>query len=185
LIQRFSVPAPSRNSCRVRRVEFFVDSGWRSAEYQTRLLQQAILKYGSREEAGRWVATANTSAHVFGRGGRHWALRCRSVAVRAGRQVRAVPDLQQRILALRTSPRSHRSRLPAHVRRPCARPKDAAVINNRPAREPMSAQFRDAERTREEHCGRCPTLASSARATFPNAGPLGWPLVGPKSLLRG
>ena len=47
-------------------VEFFVDSGWRSAEYQKRLLQQAILKYGSREEAGRWVATPKTSAHVSG-----------------------------------------------------------------------------------------------------------------------
>jgi len=48
------------------RVEFFVDSGWRSADYQKRLLQQAILKYGSREEAARWVATPNTSAHVSG-----------------------------------------------------------------------------------------------------------------------
>ena len=47
-------------------VEFFVDSGWRSAEYQRRLLQQAILKYGSRGEAARWVATPNTSAHVSG-----------------------------------------------------------------------------------------------------------------------
>jgi zinc D-Ala-D-Ala carboxypeptidase len=47
-------------------VEFLVDSGWRSAAYQRRLLQQAILKYGSREEAGRWVATPNTSAHVSG-----------------------------------------------------------------------------------------------------------------------
>jgi hypothetical protein len=48
------------------RVEFFVDSGWRSADYQKRLLQQAILKYGSREEAARWVATPNSSAHVSG-----------------------------------------------------------------------------------------------------------------------
>jgi D-alanyl-D-alanine carboxypeptidase len=47
-------------------VEFFVDSGWRSAEYQRRLLQQAILKYGSEGEAARWVATPNTSAHVSG-----------------------------------------------------------------------------------------------------------------------
>jgi len=47
-------------------VEFFVDSGWRSAEYQKRLLEQAILKYGSRAEAARWVATPNTSAHVSG-----------------------------------------------------------------------------------------------------------------------
>ena len=65
-------------------------------------------------------------ARVGGRG-RHRARRCRSVAVRAWRRVRAVPDLRQRALALRTSPRSHRSRLPADVRRPYARPEDAAV----------------------------------------------------------
>jgi zinc D-Ala-D-Ala carboxypeptidase len=47
-------------------VEFFVDSGWRSAEYQKRLLEEAILKYGSRAEAARWVAKPNTSAHVLG-----------------------------------------------------------------------------------------------------------------------
>jgi D-alanyl-D-alanine carboxypeptidase len=47
-------------------VEFFVDSGWRSPEYQERLLRQAILKYGSEEEAARWVATPSTSAHVSG-----------------------------------------------------------------------------------------------------------------------
>ena len=47
-------------------VEFFVDSGWRSPEYQERLLQQAVLKYGSEEEAARWVATPTTSAHVSG-----------------------------------------------------------------------------------------------------------------------
>jgi zinc D-Ala-D-Ala carboxypeptidase len=47
-------------------VEFFVDSGWRSPEYQEQLLQQAVLKYGSDEEAARWVATPNTSAHVSG-----------------------------------------------------------------------------------------------------------------------
>jgi zinc D-Ala-D-Ala carboxypeptidase len=47
-------------------VEFFVDSGWRSPEYQEQLLQEAIAKYGSREDAARWVATPNTSAHVSG-----------------------------------------------------------------------------------------------------------------------
>jgi zinc D-Ala-D-Ala carboxypeptidase len=47
-------------------VEFVVDSGWRSAEYQRRLLQQAVLRYGSEEEAARWVATPTTSAHVSG-----------------------------------------------------------------------------------------------------------------------
>ena len=65
-------------------------------------------------------------SRVGGRG-RHRALRCHGVAVRARRRVRAVPDLRQRALALRTAPRSHRSRLPAHVRRPDARSKDAAV----------------------------------------------------------
>ena len=47
-------------------VEFFVDSGWRSPEYQERLLHEAVSKYGSEEEAARWVATPNTSAHVSG-----------------------------------------------------------------------------------------------------------------------
>jgi zinc D-Ala-D-Ala carboxypeptidase len=47
-------------------VEFFVDSGWRSAEYQEQLLHEAVSKYGSEEEAARWVAAPNTSAHVSG-----------------------------------------------------------------------------------------------------------------------
>jgi hypothetical protein len=47
-------------------VTFLVDSGWRSPAYQEHLLQQAVLKYGSREEAARWVATPKTSAHVSG-----------------------------------------------------------------------------------------------------------------------
>jgi D-alanyl-D-alanine carboxypeptidase len=47
-------------------VDFFVDSGWRSPEYQRQLLRAAIAKYGSKQEARRWVATPNTSAHVSG-----------------------------------------------------------------------------------------------------------------------
>jgi len=47
-------------------VELYVDSGWRSPEYQAHLLQQAVLKYGSEERAARWVATPGTSAHVSG-----------------------------------------------------------------------------------------------------------------------
>jgi hypothetical protein len=47
-------------------VEFHVDSGWRSPEYQERLLREAVSKYGSEEEAARWVATPTTSAHVSG-----------------------------------------------------------------------------------------------------------------------
>jgi zinc D-Ala-D-Ala carboxypeptidase len=47
-------------------VELFVDSGWRSPEYQDQLLREAISEYGSEEEAARWVATAETSPHVSG-----------------------------------------------------------------------------------------------------------------------
>jgi zinc D-Ala-D-Ala carboxypeptidase len=47
-------------------VEFVVNSGWRSPEHQERLLQEAVAKYGSEEEAARWVATADTSPHVSG-----------------------------------------------------------------------------------------------------------------------
>ena len=47
-------------------VRFHVDSGWRSPEYQEQLLDEAIAKYGSEEEAARWVATPDTSAHVSG-----------------------------------------------------------------------------------------------------------------------
>ena len=47
-------------------VRFYVDSGWRSPEYQERLLREAISKYGSEAEAARWVATPETSAHVKG-----------------------------------------------------------------------------------------------------------------------
>jgi D-alanyl-D-alanine carboxypeptidase len=47
-------------------VKLVVESGWRSPEYQERLLEEAVSKYGSREEAARWVATPTTSAHVSG-----------------------------------------------------------------------------------------------------------------------
>jgi zinc D-Ala-D-Ala carboxypeptidase len=47
-------------------VAFFVESGWRSPEYQNQLLREAVSEYGSEEEAARWVATADTSPHVSG-----------------------------------------------------------------------------------------------------------------------
>jgi D-alanyl-D-alanine carboxypeptidase len=47
-------------------VELHVNSGWRSAAHQDRLLREAISRYGSRAEAARWVATADTSPHVSG-----------------------------------------------------------------------------------------------------------------------
>ena len=47
-------------------VAFYVNSGWRSPEYQNQLFREAVSEYGSEEEAARWVATAETSAHVSG-----------------------------------------------------------------------------------------------------------------------
>lgn len=47
-------------------VEIYVNSGWRSPKYQNQLLREAVVKYGSEAKAARWVATADTSAHVSG-----------------------------------------------------------------------------------------------------------------------
>jgi D-alanyl-D-alanine carboxypeptidase len=47
-------------------VDFVLNSGWRSAAYQEELLRDAVDEYGSIREAGRWVATPETSAHVRG-----------------------------------------------------------------------------------------------------------------------
>ncbi|MEO3846686.1 M15 family metallopeptidase [Streptomyces sp. B8F3] len=47
-------------------VEIRVNSGWRSPAYQEQLLREAVGKYGSEEEAARWVATPETSPHVSG-----------------------------------------------------------------------------------------------------------------------
>jgi zinc D-Ala-D-Ala carboxypeptidase len=47
-------------------LELFVDSGWRSPDYQNQLLREAVSEYGSEEEAARWVATPKMSAHVSG-----------------------------------------------------------------------------------------------------------------------
>lgn len=47
-------------------VTFTLNSGWRSARLQQQLLDEAVAEYGSPEEAARWVATPETSAHVTG-----------------------------------------------------------------------------------------------------------------------
>jgi hypothetical protein len=47
-------------------VELYVDSGWRSPEYQEHLRREAVSKYGSEAQAARWVASPDTSAHVSG-----------------------------------------------------------------------------------------------------------------------
>ena len=48
-------------------IEMEVTSGWRSRRYQQQLQEDAVAVYGSREEASRWVASPETSAHVTGR----------------------------------------------------------------------------------------------------------------------
>ncbi|WP_106396418.1 M15 family metallopeptidase [Actinocorallia populi] len=47
-------------------VDLFITSGWRSADYQRRLFDQAVTQYGSREEAKRYVLPPEKSAHVRG-----------------------------------------------------------------------------------------------------------------------
>lgn len=47
-------------------VEVYVNNGWRSRKYQEQLFREAVSKYGSREEAARWVAVPGTSAHESG-----------------------------------------------------------------------------------------------------------------------
>jgi D-alanyl-D-alanine carboxypeptidase len=51
---------------RAEDVEVLITSGWRSRTYQQKLLDEAVQKYGSREEALRWVATPDQSQHVQG-----------------------------------------------------------------------------------------------------------------------
>lgn len=47
-------------------IQLYVESGWRSPQYQEQLLREAIGKYGSEAQAARWVATPKRSAHVSG-----------------------------------------------------------------------------------------------------------------------
>lgn len=47
-------------------IELRVTSGWRSPEFQQRLLDHAVARYGSLAEARRWVETPQGSRHVFG-----------------------------------------------------------------------------------------------------------------------
>lgn len=47
-------------------VRMRVTSGWRSRAHQGRLLAEAVDRYGSLDEALRYVATPDTSAHVTG-----------------------------------------------------------------------------------------------------------------------
>ncbi|MFC7496505.1 MULTISPECIES: M15 family metallopeptidase [unclassified Nocardioides] len=56
----------ARRDARDDGVRMVVTSGWRSPAHQQRLFDEAVLGYGSEEEASRWVSTPDTSAHVTG-----------------------------------------------------------------------------------------------------------------------
>lgn len=43
-----------------------INSGWRSERYQQMLLDEAMVTYGSEEEARKWVNTPDKSTHVTG-----------------------------------------------------------------------------------------------------------------------
>jgi zinc D-Ala-D-Ala carboxypeptidase len=47
-------------------IRFVVNSGWRSPAYEDELRREAVARYGSEQEAARWVATGTTSQHVSG-----------------------------------------------------------------------------------------------------------------------
>ena len=47
-------------------VDVVVESGRRTPQHQQRLLDEAVAKYGSEEQAARWVARPERSAHVSG-----------------------------------------------------------------------------------------------------------------------
>ena len=54
------------NDARLDGVEMFITSGWRSERYQQGLLDEAIITYGSEDEARKWVNTPELSTHVTG-----------------------------------------------------------------------------------------------------------------------
>jgi hypothetical protein len=47
-------------------IVFTFTDAWRSEAYQRFLFEQAVLEYGSEEEARRWVKSADESQHVHG-----------------------------------------------------------------------------------------------------------------------
>lgn len=53
-------------AARAQGVVLNVNSAWRSKHYQRALLDEGVQKYGSMEEARRWVNTPEKSSHVTG-----------------------------------------------------------------------------------------------------------------------
>jgi hypothetical protein len=49
-----------------RGITITITDGWRSERYQNSLFAQAVQKYGSEQEARKWVKSGTDSAHVSG-----------------------------------------------------------------------------------------------------------------------
>lgn len=58
--------ADALHDARADGVTLVVNSGWRSRAHQQRLFDEAVQEYGSDDEARRYVATPDDSAHVTG-----------------------------------------------------------------------------------------------------------------------
>ncbi len=63
LAQRF---ADAQAAAAAEGVPLTLTSGWRSADEQQALVDEAVVAYGSAEEAHRWVLPPELSAHVAG-----------------------------------------------------------------------------------------------------------------------
>ncbi|GAB3885772.1 hypothetical protein GCM10029964_048980 [Kibdelosporangium lantanae] len=62
-----AVRQAAQDGQRQRGVQFRLTSGWRSKAYQQELLDEAVAKYGSLDEARRHVNTPERSTHITGR----------------------------------------------------------------------------------------------------------------------
>jgi D-alanyl-D-alanine carboxypeptidase len=63
LQQRFD---DARAAAAAEGVELWITSGWRTADEQQQLVDDAVERYGSVEEARRWVLPPESSEHVAG-----------------------------------------------------------------------------------------------------------------------
>ena len=108
-------------------VAFVVDSGWRSEAYQQQLLDDAISRYGSEQEAARWVATPDTSAHVSGDAVDVGPSDAAAWLSEHGAAYGLCRIYGNEPWHYELRPQAGDARLPAHVPRPYERSKDATV----------------------------------------------------------
>nr|WP_052479112.1 M15 family metallopeptidase [Kibdelosporangium sp. MJ126-NF4]CEL22214.1 D-alanyl-D-alanine carboxypeptidase [Kibdelosporangium sp. MJ126-NF4]CTQ92996.1 D-alanyl-D-alanine carboxypeptidase (EC 3.4.16.4) [Kibdelosporangium sp. MJ126-NF4] len=64
---RAAVQQAAKEAKATRGIDARVTSGWRSAKYQQRLLDEAVTKHGSLDEARKFVNTPEKSTHVSGK----------------------------------------------------------------------------------------------------------------------